>query len=392
MFMHTAVDDIILDPMRFVSKADNYQVYGALLLEVMTNQKMRDSPAYKTYLSFATGTASPKKERKYKKPASPSRKRTLVIVEEEEPEPAKKFVPSKKPSRKQSIGVQIRDTPGVSVSKKKAPATTDKSKGIHLLSEAALIKEAPVKKALKRRVPDVPKTDSSESEINKELYGDVNVSLTDVEQDDGDEEDADMTDVAHVQVEQTQEQTMGVQEESGPEMASVQGQYVVQATTTATPAIYNATIEVPLLSSSHSVSSTYTNAFLNLKNLHSTKMEVVSMLDINVQHKVPRTSPLLTILVSVIPKHTVFNPSETNLKPSMLSILDYQTWKKKVKELKNVDHSSALLSKIKSEVPNAVKEYLGTSLDDALYKVLKKHDADIIKGFLVHVEIVERLT
>ncbi|GKE44827.1 hypothetical protein Tco_1472111 [Tanacetum coccineum] len=201
----------------------------------MTNQKMRDSPAYKSYLSFATGTASPKKERKYKKPAFPSRKRTLVIVEEEEPEPAKKFVPSKKPSRKQSTGVQIRDTPGVSMSKKKAPTTTDKSKGIHLLSEAALIKEAPYDR------------------INKELYGDVNVSLTDAEQDDGDEEDADMTDVAHVQVEQTQEQTMGVQEESGPEMASVQGQYVVQATTTATPAIYNATIEVPLLSSSHSV-------------------------------------------------------------------------------------------------------------------------------------------
>ncbi|GJZ40065.1 hypothetical protein Tco_0586628 [Tanacetum coccineum] len=76
MFMHTAVDDSILDPMRFVSKVDDYQVYGALLLEVMTNQKMRDSPAYKCYLAFATGTASPKKERKYKKPASPSRKRT----------------------------------------------------------------------------------------------------------------------------------------------------------------------------------------------------------------------------------------------------------------------------------------------------------------------------
>nr|GEU41061.1 hypothetical protein [Tanacetum cinerariifolium] len=39
-----------------------------------------------------------------------------------------------------------------------------------------------------------------------------------------------------------------------------------------------------------------------------------------------------------------------------------------VKEIKNVDHSSKLLSTIKSIVQNAVKEYLGTSLDDALYK------------------------
>ncbi|GKB43261.1 hypothetical protein Tco_0888203 [Tanacetum coccineum] len=100
-------DDSILGPMRFVSKADDYQVYGALLPEVMTNQKMRDSPAYKTYLSFATGASSPKKARKYKKPASPLKKRTLVIVEEEEPEPTKKVLPSKKPSRKQSSGVQI---------------------------------------------------------------------------------------------------------------------------------------------------------------------------------------------------------------------------------------------------------------------------------------------
>ncbi|GKE53401.1 hypothetical protein Tco_1488557 [Tanacetum coccineum] len=89
---------------------------------------------------------------------------------------------------------------------------------------------------------------------------------------------------------------MGVQEESGPEMASVQGQYVVQVTTTATPATQNATTEVHPFSSSHSVSSNYTSAFLNLENLHSTEPKVVSMLYINVQHEVPYTSPLLPSL------------------------------------------------------------------------------------------------
>ncbi|GKC58321.1 hypothetical protein Tco_1085919 [Tanacetum coccineum] len=82
MFMHTARDGSILGPMRFVSKADDYQVYGALLPQGMTNQKMRDSPAYKTYLAFVTGAATPKKARKFKKPASPLEKRTLVTVEE----------------------------------------------------------------------------------------------------------------------------------------------------------------------------------------------------------------------------------------------------------------------------------------------------------------------
>ncbi|GJX87528.1 hypothetical protein Tco_0339542 [Tanacetum coccineum] len=107
-------------------------------------------------------------------------------------------------------------------------------------------------------------------------------------------------------------------------MATIKGQYVVQATTTATPAIQNATTEVPPFSSSHFVSSNYTSAFLNLKNRQSTKTEVVSMLDINVQHEVPPTLQLLTIHVSVIPEHTVFSPSKiviTAPEPTITSLL-----------------------------------------------------------------------
>ncbi|GKD96769.1 hypothetical protein Tco_1380666 [Tanacetum coccineum] len=87
-------------------------------------------------------------------------------------------------------------------------------------------------------------------------------------------------------------------------------------------------------SSSHYVSSNYTSAFLNLENLHSTEMEVVLMLDINVQHEVPLPeSETLSTL----------NQRITNLE-------------KDVKELKNVDHSSALLATSRSEVPMVVKE------------------------------------
>ncbi|GKE07844.1 hypothetical protein Tco_1411395, partial [Tanacetum coccineum] len=105
MFMHTTQDDSILGPMSFVSKANDFQVYGALLPEVMTNQKMQNSLAYKTYLAYDTRAVTPKKARKFKKPASPFEKRTFVIVEEEEPEPAKKVVLTEKSSRKQSTGV-----------------------------------------------------------------------------------------------------------------------------------------------------------------------------------------------------------------------------------------------------------------------------------------------
>ncbi|GKD17594.1 hypothetical protein Tco_1206752 [Tanacetum coccineum] len=348
MFMHTAQADNILGPMRFFSKFDDFQVYGALLPNRMTNQQMRDSDAYKSYLAYATGAASPKMKRKLKKPASPLKKRTLVTVEEEEPEPAKKNKP------------------------KKAPAKVARRKGINLLSEAAYIEEAQLKKALKRSkreisihkaggsseganfelevpdepkgksidtskchglkpgVPDVSTTNSSESEneswgnsgdeaneqsddkrtesdneptetdnpktsydeeetqddefvhtpedyvptdderndesndvteeeyerINEELYGDVNVSLTDVEPADKEKDDKEMTVAGHVNVNQE----------------------------------------------------------------GSVDTKVVSMLDINVQHEVPRTSPLLTIPVSVITEHNVINPPKTVITASATTI------------------------------------------------------------------------
>nr|GEW06935.1 uncharacterized mitochondrial protein AtMg00810-like [Tanacetum cinerariifolium] len=213
---------------------------------------------------------------------------------------------------------------------KKAPAKAARSKGIDFLSEAALLEEAQLKKAIKRSkqetkswgdsgdeanvkgddeyvqdIDDEPqqaddeRTDSknqetnddekeTDDEIDKELNGEVNVRLTDDEQDVEDQEDVDMTNVAHVQVEQTQEQTMGVHEESGPEMASVQ-----EATTS--------TIDVP-------------------------------------------DSETLTTL----------HQRTVNLE-------------KDVKELKDIDNSTKVISTIKYEVPNTVKEYLGSSMDDALH-------------------------
>ncbi|GKD30839.1 hypothetical protein Tco_1241617 [Tanacetum coccineum] len=66
------------------------------------------------------GAGTPKKARKFKKPASSLKKKAFVAVEE----------PAKKP--------------------KKAPTKTDRSKGIELLSEAASLEEAQLKKAIKR--------------------------------------------------------------------------------------------------------------------------------------------------------------------------------------------------------------------------------------------------
>ncbi|GKB83723.1 hypothetical protein Tco_0950618, partial [Tanacetum coccineum] len=114
---------------------------------------------------------------------------------------------------------------------------------------------------------------------------------------------------------------------------------------------------------SSSISFDYAAKYLNFDNIPLVYIEVVSILDINVQYEVLRTSPLLTIPVS-----------------------NY-----KFGERLQRAKSSALLSTIKSEVPKAVKEYLGTIMDDSLQKVLKKHSADLAKEHFVKAEVVERI-
>ncbi|GJV28269.1 hypothetical protein Tco_1384717 [Tanacetum coccineum] len=308
---------------------------------------MWNSPAYKTYLAYATGAATPKKARKFKKLASPSKKRTLIIVEEEELKPVKKVVPSKKPSRKQSNDVpdkpksksidthegtglkpRVFDVCKAYYSKSKYESWGDSGDESNVQGDDEDVQDSdddPQQADDKRtgsenqeinddeeesnnefvHTPEdyVPSNDETNDKdvdeeeyerINEELYGDVNVRLTDAKHNDEEKGDANMTDVAHVQVE-TQEQTTGVPEESVPE-------------------------------------------FETLSALHQ-------------------------------------------------RITDLE---KDVKELQNVDNSTTVISTIKSKVLNAVKEYLGSSLDDALYKMIQKHSADIIKEHSVPAKIHAR--
>ncbi|GKG49313.1 hypothetical protein Tco_0515765, partial [Tanacetum coccineum] len=75
------------------------------------------SKAYKTYYDFATGKTTPKKARKFKKVASPSK----LLSPDLEEEPIKKSKRVKRPAKKSTtvptVGVVIGDTPGVSISK-----------------------------------------------------------------------------------------------------------------------------------------------------------------------------------------------------------------------------------------------------------------------------------
>ncbi|GKB45784.1 hypothetical protein Tco_0896537 [Tanacetum coccineum] len=120
--LYTFCDDTLLGTLKFVSKTEDYQNYGALIPEEMINQTIKDSKAYKIYLDFATRKATPKKARKFKKITSPSQKLTTFLEEElakkpkraKKPEPtkqaetAKKTTLTKRPSTMKIAGVVIR--------------------------------------------------------------------------------------------------------------------------------------------------------------------------------------------------------------------------------------------------------------------------------------------
>ncbi|GKD17689.1 hypothetical protein Tco_1206847 [Tanacetum coccineum] len=161
--LHTVRDDTLLGTLKFVSKTKDSQKYGALIPDGMINQDIKDSEAYKTYYDFTSGKVGPKKVSKFKKIALPSRKLSSVLETEPVKKPKRVKRPAKKTATVLTTGVVIRDTPGVSVSKKKAPAKVAKDKGIDLLSDVALLKAAQLKKSLKESKQETHKVQDSGS-------------------------------------------------------------------------------------------------------------------------------------------------------------------------------------------------------------------------------------
>ncbi|GJV39651.1 hypothetical protein Tco_1418091 [Tanacetum coccineum] len=190
-FMHTAHDDSLLGTMRFVSRHADSQVYGAILPEAMMNQALLNYVAYKTYYAIALGVEPPKSRKGQKKLDS-------AISSEESPY-MKKYAKAKK-----VVATKPKQT------KKKVRVKADRGKGLNVLSEVALSKDAELKEVTKRSkkdfhishesgsgVSDVPTYDS---ESEKESWGDSGEEDDDDEKDskdksdDGDDDDDDGND------------------------------------------------------------------------------------------------------------------------------------------------------------------------------------------------------
>nr|GEU51541.1 hypothetical protein [Tanacetum cinerariifolium] len=126
--MHTSRDDYSINTLRFVSAKEETQIYDAILLESLTSPKIKETQAYQTYLGQSN---------RVKRPAKKS---------------------TKTPAR----GVVIRETLEMSLTKKEKVDVTY-GKGIKILSQVALTKDARFKEVRKKSMRDFHKTHPSGS-------------------------------------------------------------------------------------------------------------------------------------------------------------------------------------------------------------------------------------
>ncbi|GJS32132.1 hypothetical protein Tco_0530514 [Tanacetum coccineum] len=162
--MNTSKDDYFINTLRFVSRREASQIYGAVLPECLTSPKMKESKAYKTYLGYATGEVPPKVARKFKK-ASPSKKESELVPRDEEPVKKGKRLKThaKKSASKPTTGVVIEDPPVETKSKRKEKEKVDVAhgKGIELMSKVALSEKAQMKEVGMKSLRDYHKTHPS---------------------------------------------------------------------------------------------------------------------------------------------------------------------------------------------------------------------------------------
>ncbi|GJT35370.1 hypothetical protein Tco_0925789 [Tanacetum coccineum] len=422
-FMHTARDDSLLGTMRFVSRHEDTQVYGALLPKAMTNQSMLNFDSYKTYYAIATG-AEPSKSKKTNR-KSDSAISSKETPSKKKPTKAKKDVPStKKPATKPKLA------------KKKVPVKVDRGDGTDFQSGVPDEQQCKISgtnkgTSAKPWVPDVPKYDY---ESDKESWGDSGEKYDDDEDDteddegneddddnDGDDDDdndsndnddkntrekhkrqehvlrdkfTDKEDNANKENEEElddgeelykdvnvnlrkEDVEMTDADQSGADQHNVSQdsgfeQKEEDAHVTLTTVQDAQKTKDPMQSSS--VSSDFIEKLLNFENVSPADNEIDSLMDTTVHHKETsgQTSSLYTVPVTIIPEIT-FNDRVTNLERDLSEIKQVDQYAQAISSILAIEHvdlidtlvRSIIKEEVNSQLPQAVSEFATHSTYEA---------------------------
>ncbi|GKE20913.1 hypothetical protein Tco_1432425 [Tanacetum coccineum] len=381
--------------MRFISRHEDTQVYGAILPKSMTNQAMMDSIAYKTYYAIALGAEPPKSKK-------PKTKSNSAISSEEtpskkKPTKAKKDVPSKKKP-------DYKPKP----TNKKAPVKANRGKDEGI--------------GAKPGVPDVPKYDSKS---NKESLGDSREEKDDDEDDteddegnddgddndddddndgdddddnDGDDDDNDRNDDDDKDDEENEEELT-----NGEELYKDVNVNLRKEDVEMTDADQGGA-DQHNVSQKSGFEQEEEDAHVTLTTVHdnvsSANNEIASLMDTTVLHEEPsgQTSTLFIVPITVIPTHIpppphFFNPlpqqatpaptpatsEATTLFTTLLDFLFVFKFNDRVtkletdlSEIKQVEQYAQAISSI----PAIVDHYINNKLREAIHKAIQLHNAE----------------
>nr|GEU57548.1 hypothetical protein [Tanacetum cinerariifolium] len=261
------------------------EVYRAIHPKCLTSPAMKESKSYKTYLGYTTCVVPPKIARKFKKAFPFEKDSDLVLVDEEPVTKGKQVKGSfKKSLTKPAIGIIIKEPHVETKSKRKQKVDVTLGKGIELIFEVPLTKEAQMKEVKKKSLIDFHKLHPSGSGND----------------DDNKNNEKELSNKGSEKENESEEQESNLEEEEESEDDDQEEEELVH-----TP----------------SNSDDEDAANLELKNddksedIPHVDVEIVSPLDVHVHHELPRTQAptLLKILVSVITKPS---PVYTNIPQS----------------------------------------------------------------------------
>ncbi|GKC65374.1 hypothetical protein Tco_1097972 [Tanacetum coccineum] len=322
----------------FISKDKTISMRNKINLHTIRDDSLldiKDSQAYKTYYNFATGKVPPRKARKYKKVASPSRKLSPV----KEAEPVKKAKRVKRPAKKSTTaptaGVVIKDTPGVFVSKKKTPTKGDKGKGMKLLSDATLLEAAQVKEALQKSKKDSHMLHASGSDdgVGSQPKGDSEYDNDDINDDDDDNDNNDddsesKDDDEHDEEYEYDDDSKNVFEEEDDDLyKDVDVRSLGAEHEKERKGDEEMTDKTESSKQSSSVSSDFASKFLILDNVPPVVDEVASMRNVNNHQEESSTQApsLFTLPGTVIPKTSTAHATTVPLTISLITPLPQLT-------------------------------------------------------------------
>ncbi|GJT14333.1 hypothetical protein Tco_0861375 [Tanacetum coccineum] len=186
--LHFASDDLMFTTIKVVSRHEDTQLYGAILLDELTNKAIKDPESYKEYYAIASGAEPPKIKASVRK-KHPGSDKT-------------KTPPTAKGKRLKTSAKAAK------LAKKKQPAKSSKAKGLTVLSEVALTEAEQMELATKRSLiqthsshsicsASVKKLDTN-SQLSRQRFSDEEdddeVAMSGDDDDDADNQDDDDND------------------------------------------------------------------------------------------------------------------------------------------------------------------------------------------------------